>query len=416
MPYNAINAFIEYNSGNEIPRNYVVWSMLYALTAAVKKSVRIDWGYFKFSPEMYICLVGLAGSRKSSAKDIIRDIFTEAFPNYPIGYSRQSPADMIKRMASDECLLSYTDCDGAPVEVRPLALFLNEMSSLLTIDIEGMIGFLTDIYGSPLYDGSTISRGLEKVDNPCLSMLACQTTGWLIRHLKSEEVDSGFARRCIYVVETGRGPRKAFPSPPAGWQKMREQLKNHLIKVGKLAGVFKMEADMLEFYKSWYEGLKFPEDPLMEAWYSSKHVQALKVAMALEMAEENPKLVLTRDNFEFAVALIDSLEPNMRKLTVAAGRNELSGPMQAIIERLTAAGGWMPEKLVMRDCARDMTPDETFQAMRFLEKKTNEIIIWDHTFYNDDGSQAVTKRMVATPRKYKEVMLEALQKQKAAGG
>jgi len=56
--------------------------------------------------------------------------------------------------------------------------------------------------------------------------------------------------------------------------------------------------------------------------------------MLLALAEDEPKLVLTEQLLQLGLVLLDEIEINMPKLSVAAGRNELAIPQQRILELL----------------------------------------------------------------------------------
>jgi len=366
--------YITYNSGNECSRNYHIWSALVVIAATTGRRVSCRWGYFDIHPNLYVVLIGKQGFRKSTAKDIARDMFAEACPEIPIGASVQSREDIVKFMASDQCLRMYTDEHGSPIEYRPITFFVNELKNFLSIDPGKMIEFMTDIYDRKFFDASTIKHGLQKIINPCVNFLACETPVWIIEKLKSNIISGGFARRVIYVYETIRGPKITFPNITDEAKAARERCISHLQKLTSISGEFVWTDGARQFYDSWYQNIKSPEDEVMAGYYESKHVQLLKVAMCLALCEPVPKLLLTEDLLRLGLVFLDEIEINMPKLSVAAGRNELAIPQQRIMELLKENKGFMREKQLKILLGKDLTPMEQLSLLRHLISETGQLI------------------------------------------
>jgi hypothetical protein len=398
---NFIETYLEFNSGNECPKPYHVWTALTLLAATAHKKVSIDWGYFEIYPNLFVCLVGKQGLRKSTAKDIGSEIFKEVFPDYPVGASVQSREDIIRFMSQKECIVPYMDkATEALVEVRPIVIFINELKNFMSVDPQKMVEFLTDIYDRKHFKSSTIKRGLEDIVNPCVNILACETPEWITDKLKSGIISGGWSRRMIYVYELEKGAIIPFPARPFGHEKMLTQLKDHLKKVWDVTGKFRWTEEAREHWRKWYDyhQKQKPDDEILAGYYESKHIQVLKVAMLLCLADFNitsESLLLTPNLLELATALLDSLEKNMPKLSQAAGRNEFAMPMQKALELLELNEGWLPEKTFKKLLGKDLKPMEVIQVMRFLQE-TGELAVQEVVDVRK------TKRlMVMTPTRLK---------------
>ena len=121
--------------------------------------------------------------------------------------------------------------------------------------------------------------------------------------------------------------------------------------------------------------------------------------MLLALCEEEPVLLITVKLLVLALSMLDVIEVNMPKLSVAAGRNELNIPMQRVFEILRDAGGWMPEKTFDKIMGRELQMMELIQVKRYLVS-TEEIYIEDVDFPIE--GKVVRKKMVMTADKYKE--------------
>ena len=150
-----LNDFIYYNSGHECPDNFVTWSGLSLLSAVLGRRVWVKHGdYYKFYPNLYVCLVGTAGSGKSSAMGEAEKIFIDNFKDYMVSESIQSREDLLKKMGSNECEHTFKDedgrCGGLPGAIysfRPFYCIVDELENFLSVDTTKMIGMLVGIYG-----------------------------------------------------------------------------------------------------------------------------------------------------------------------------------------------------------------------------------------------------------------------------
>jgi hypothetical protein len=363
-----LNDYLTYNDNNECPRSFHIWTAFVLLAGAVGRKCYLDHGHITVLCNLYVCLVGRQGLRKSTAKDIGRDLFTEALPNIPIGASVQSCQDIVKCLASEDYGRIYVDENNVQVECKPIMFFVNELKNFLSINPTAMIDFLTDIYDRKFYDAGTIKHGLQIILNPCVNVLACETPKWIISKLKLDIITGGFSRRMIYVYELNKRERIPFPTISTEARAARLRCLTHLQEVSKLVGRFTWAPAAKEYFENWYIQLKTPEDEIMEGYYESKHIQMLKVAMLLALSKPNPKLQITVDVLEEAIAHLDAIEENMPKLSVAAGRNELALPQQRILELVSARGGIFPEKQLLAETDKDATPMEQLSLLRHLEE------------------------------------------------
>jgi len=375
--------YLFYNEENECPRDYHLWSALTVISAANGRRVYCNRGYNTLHTMLYVTLVGKQGTRKSTAKDIAKDMFTEACPDIPIGAAVQSREDIVKFMSSEHCLRAM-NINGEPIEYRPMVFFVNELKNWLSVNPGAMIEFLTDIYDRKYFDASTIKHGMQKILHPCLNILACETPEWIIDKLKSKIISGGFARRMIYVYITDEEQTKriAFPRPTAEMELARQRCVKHLQKIATISGEFTWSPDGYKFFEDWYNTMGKPEDEVMAGYYRSKHDQLIKVSMCLALAEDDPKLVLTKDLLVLGLSMLDHIEKNMPLLSVAAGRNELALPQQRILEVLRLHDGHMREKLLRQAIDKDLEPNEQYTLLRHLE--TGLGVIKKITLYRKD--------------------------------
>lgn len=342
-----INHYLTYNSGNMVPKRFHMWSSLAVLSLTAGRRFFVEYDYYQITPMTYICLVGPQGTRKSTAKDIARDLFSEALPDFPIGANVMSREQIVCRMCEDESARHYTNEHGALVEWRPMGFFVNELKNFLSIDPSKMIEFLTDVYDQKFFRADTIKHGLQPIINPFITVLACETPDWIVNNLKIKVISGGFARRMLFVyVSQPIQPqdRITFPKKTPEMEASRVWCVNHLKKITKMAGEFKWTPDAREFFSAWHKSLPIPEDPIIAGFYEAKDVLAQKITMLLALSQTEPKLEFTVDALKVGIATLEAIEDNLPRLTAAAGRNMLAVPQQQLLEVIRTRGGMMSEK------------------------------------------------------------------------
>ena len=389
-----LSDYLLYNSGNECPKNYHIWSALALLSSIVSHKVLIESGYYITRPNLYVCLVGEQGSRKSAAKDIARDILKDEFPGVPMSYAVMSKEAITKFLGSSDSVRAYTDWKGILTEYHPFSMFINELKNFIGINPTGMIDFLTDIYDRKVFDVGTKNKGDDLVPNPYLVLLACETPEWIVSKLKADIISGGFSRRVIFVYETDEVIRIPFPTITPEMANSRARFITRLHQIEKITGVFVWSNEARSFYDQWYQTLVYPTDPIMRGYFRSKHIQLLKVTMLLSLADRL-SLVIERETLEVALALLDSIEPNMAKLSCGVGRNELAQPTNKLLEYIQMSGEIVSEKDLLRFCYRDMSPQEVFSVLQHLEK-TEQIV----KFKKIDKKTGVERIMIGTKEKY----------------
>lgn len=401
---NFVEQYLIYNQGNMVPKRYHAWSALSILAMTMGRKVFVDHSYFQVYTMLYSCLVGRQGLRKSSAKDCACDMLKSVFPGYPLGASVTSREKIVERLSGDKStVLTFTDHDGILVPYKPMAFFINELKNFLSINPGAMIEFLTDIYDRKFFDADTIKHGAQPIINPCINILACETPKWLIEKLKLNVVTGGFSRRMLYIYETAKPKRITFPHKNEESLRAEAWCKQHLQKIDALVGPFSWKDQVArDFFDNWFTNLKTPDDEILEGFYEAKDILALKVTMLLCVADEQPELILTKEKLEMGIAFLEQLEDNLPKLTVAAGRNELAVPQQAMLDILEEKGGMMAEKEWHKLAGKNMSEFEYANAKKFF-KDTDQLYEINMPIKNELNMK-VDRRMMLTAAKYRDLI------------
>lgn len=370
---NFIQDFLAYNCGTECHVNYLRWSALATIAVASGPRYFVQQGRIRVYTNDYFALIGSPGVKKTYAKDQTRDLISEALPDHPIGADLMSRDALINYMASEDTEREYIDFEGVSKTYHPTTLFINELKHLLSYTPGATISCFVDLYDrcDRPWTGLTIRRGKEFIERPCLNIIACENTDWFVRNLKNDLLTGGFARRFTVVYEPDDSTLKiALPYLPDNHVTLWDSLKKKLINISNNSHQFQWTPDGLTFFKEWYKQhwATMPDDKILRGFLRTKDQKLLKTAMWLDLAEDKPTYIITPSLLEESLFFFNQIEPNMPKLYMAAGRNELALPQQGILDLLELNEGILQDRELLRKIDKDFTPDEKTKVLKNLQQ------------------------------------------------
>lgn len=357
-----LSDYREYASGNEAPPTYHLFASLAALSSIVSRRVWIDQSYFTFFPNLYIVLVGPPGARKSTAISIARGLL-HALKTVPFSGECTSKEKLILDIVATERAIGDLPEEHAKHRLySPLAIMASELSEFFQISGDGMVGFLTDVFDISFpYEHKTKNKGSVIVNGPYIVILAGTTPSWMTSYLREDIITGGFTRRCLFVLETDRHQRIAFPgitdSQRAAWQSVYLAAE----RIQKLRGQFTWTPAAHSWYKHWYETNTFPTAPNTIGYYENRHVQLLKIAMLVAISETE-KLVLDTPHLESGLAFLGLIERNLDRVFEGLGRNELNAVASKILDLIRTAP---PRTITLLDGTKS---EQRWLPMKLLQK------------------------------------------------
>lgn len=314
-----IHTYLEWTlDRSESPDTMILWSGLIALSSVLKRRVRVPkklMGGYDIYPNLYVIFVAPPGvARKSTTVGRSEELLREV-DNVYIG----STAVSASKLVAD---LSET-IDGS------MTLLPSELGTFMNVSHEEMYDLLTDLFDNKeVYTYSTRMHGVEIVERPCLNFLAATTPRWVEQQMPIHVIGGGFASRCIFIFEdTPRQRRLYYDIDVKKMDRLKEALVSDLKHISGLEGSFRHDSDKTRKYvEDWYQGLEAESNdagPGIEGYYHRKHLHLHKIAMLLSIAESD-SLVLKREHFEKAEAVLKSIEEKMPHALVFAGSNPLA--------------------------------------------------------------------------------------------
>jgi hypothetical protein len=347
-----LSDYILYNSGAETPDEYLYWSGLSLLGHVLGNKVWIIHGdHFKFMPNLYIALVGTAGSGKNTGLGPNIDIMIEEYPEMLVSASIQSREDIAFQMSDDHIGLKiWKDSAGILRHYRPFYMLNNELASILSVDKMKMIEFLTEVY-----DGRRFSTGFKKdrqadptrkqwFDNPHFSLLAGAVPEWFMASLRMDLFSGGLGRRLI-IVNSQRTKIVPDPRRPEGAYEAWKRVKLHLRRCYEFHGEISRDLSAMKWWDTWYRKQKEnkPTDPILAQFHETEPMQVLKLAMLLHCTEWPIEPKMGPEPLIASAEMLDNLKPSIVRLTSGIGRNELAGVGAQMMDFIERMGGMVSE-------------------------------------------------------------------------
>lgn len=322
-----LREFLDYTSELESPVEFLRWAGLSTIAGAAQRKIFAETQAYMAFPNLYVTLVGPAGSKKSTA---IRQgaRLLKKLPGINMCADAPSVAGI---------MLEYEDIGKSNKEHQSLNAFIYELSSLYENAQETMTGFLTAIYdGDNDYLKRTRSGGKEAIARPWLNLIAGTTPTWLGDNLSRSAVEGGLVARTLYIYSEDVIIKSPFPRVTPELKRMESALTNDLAHISALYGTFDFEGgaegDAYRWYDAWYRDRKrLPRvsDNRTAGYFTRKPQHLLKVAMLVELSKGD-HLRFTVQGLEIALMLLDSIEPGMTKAFSSVGGNTFASDLERI--------------------------------------------------------------------------------------
>lgn len=371
---NFLDDYAIVTSGNECPQIFHQWAGLSVLASILGRKVWIEQGdLFNIYPNLYVMLVGDAGIKKGTAKDIAFGMLEEFREHVPMSADSFTKQELAAFMGAEDspCKRHFTLADKPHVYTQ-LSLFCDEFINFLTAANEiQMINFLTESYRADNVGVRTKGSGEDFIVHPFINILACVTTDTTQELTKAKIVSSGFSRRCIYAyaAEPGNPVPKVVVTQEQkdAWTRCLQRLDQVRAVKGEVQWA-EAEPAYNEWYYANHDATGRHELSVVKNWLRSKPEYVLKVAMLLSLSHQD-ELVVTEQNFLDALEIVNHIDRAVELLFSTTGNNPLA-EITAEIEQWIKATGKVSKKRIMgrfyKDCPGGDPTKEIQTCLEFL--------------------------------------------------
>lgn len=326
---NWLEAYMAYTALSRSPDEFHLWTGIVTIAGAIRRKAWFNFDYFELFPNLYVVLVAPAGRcKKSTAMRIGRKLLAQV-----PGVNFTTDSTTRERLIVD---LAAAHADGH----SSMTAYASEFASLLTSSGMDMVAFLTDIYDCPVeWAHKTKMGGTNKIKAPWLNLFGGTTPDWIARSLPLDTVGIGLTSRIIFVYQDTPRIRKAFPKLTDDQKMLGELLLKDLVTISTISGQYILTPEAEQFYEAWdlkNQTERAIDDPRLSGYYERKPMHVIKVAMVIA-ASQHDDPVLTKDDVEKALEILDRAEPAMARTFSAVGKNPLTLDIEQVLMALTMA-------------------------------------------------------------------------------
>lgn len=435
--------WLAYTDNLSSPQNYIEWTWRFIVGAALQRRVWIGADGMRLYPNTYNILVGKAGLGKSivispaiellkfhKLKDFVNGekAGTDAEKILAQKVAQANLEDAEKGLIKtkevskiDATLFPYIP-DDITYEKLPIKLSaslrrinfthkdkdgndklgiythcscfmgLPELGSLFKRRTDNVVTFFNGMYDSPeVYEKETKSQGDDRVLRGCLSIIAGATPEFMEVVFNEKLLSQGFSSRTFFIFASKNRKNVVLPEPLSEEQKQyKVELLLHIKKLAALYGEVKLEPKAMILLREWWNDieenryLRSNGSSRLEPYYARKNIHVLKVAMAEHFSEEYD-LILTVNDIEWAIRVLDKEEKNMHNALTFEGDNPLGKVSDKVLDILKANidGLSMLDLLCLKDLWKMLPQGKKSleEVMQYLiatgqileEQTTNEI-------------------------------------------
>jgi hypothetical protein len=234
-----------------------------------------------------------------------------------------------------------------------------------------MYGFLTNLFdGKRHITASTISRGHEFAEKPCINLLGATTPEWIAGNMPASVIGGGFASRVIFIYEDQVRERRLIRRGLDGakLKRLEKCLTDDLADIAlNCNGVFDLTEDAEQFIEAWYQRTAdvMPANAYrMHGYYERKPAHVMKVAMLLHLAYSN-ELMLQLDDIKQAIEFVGRVEKNMPKVFMGVGKNPYTYDMDRI-EAFIREKKHVDQKQIIRNFYSVADPSKILELLNGL--------------------------------------------------
>lgn len=327
-----LSTFMEWTlPRSEAPLSYIKWTGLFTLSAVLRRKVKIPksiLGSWECPPHLYIMFIAPAGeARKTTTQSYAIDLLDE-LPDVKKGPAIVTQASLLNTLV---------DSDDASVY-----LISEEFSDLIMKSKGEMFEFLTSMFdGKKSIEASTISRGVQFVEKPCVNLLAATTPVWVTENMSEAVIGGGFASRVIFIYEETVRRKQLIYKGTVGLDKlplMRKKLVEDLIHIDlNIKGDFDLTPDAAMFIEEWYQVRKPEVNKKLKGYHERKPAHLFKVAMLLHIARSDD-LSISVEDLENALSELSKIEVKLPRVFEAVGKNPFSFELKHIAQYVREEG------------------------------------------------------------------------------
>lgn len=366
-----LDTYLAFTDGTEPPIEFHRWSFISCVAAALGRSVWVHHGHSKVYPNMYALMVGVPGTRKSTAIKSASSLLRES------GYTKYAftKTSREKFLLDFEEGFEYFDADGtrsqadkfaqmlaSPVKRENSEAFIcaDEFADFIGVGNFNFVSTLTTLWDNlPDYSERLKNSKSVRIQQPVVNMLGGMTPTSLAQCMPASVVGQGFMSRIILVFGQPPHIKITWPEPPD--EKLRAELVQFFASLSDLKGAFTFTPEARDLTDQIYQSWENLQDIRLQYYGARRLIHLMKLCIVC--AALHSQKVITEIIVEQANTILTHTEDSMHNALGEFGDSRSSAVTQKIMETLINA----PTPLLVEDVWKAVSTD--------IERYTNFVEI-----------------------------------------
>lgn len=376
---NWIDAYLQHIEPiSEAPLTFHFWTAVATIGGALRRSVWIDQISWKWFPNHYIILIAPPGIISKTTSIGVGEKMLRKIDGVHWGPQSLTWQKLVTTMAEATDEVTFTTEDGKPAMsiFCSMSSYIGELGTFMKMDDTGLMEVLIPFWDSVegQWSHSTIVGGEIICESPCFNLIGGTTPDWVKRNFPEGMVGGGLASRLILVFADAKTKLIPYASEivkPTEYRLREKLLIEDLKIISKMRGPFHLTKEAVELGKKWYcefwdpiRRSKMSITTRLETYYARKQTHIHKLAMILAAAESN-LLVIKAEHLEKALAIIESIEPQIQRVLETVGSTKEANNAERILT-LVRTHGFLLQPELWRAVRLNMTSSDFQETLRML--------------------------------------------------
>jgi hypothetical protein len=324
-----LRTYLDFTENTECPTSFNFWVGVWTIAGALRRRVWLDMGHFQWYPNFYLFLVAPPGIVSKSTTLSIGTKLLEQVPGIKFGPEAMTWQALTQALAGSLEEVPI-EVEGKPTLFYPmscLSIAAGELGTLIDPSHRELIDALVSLWDGKTgaWEKWTKASGSDKIINPWLNIASCTTPAWLALNFPEDMIGGGFTSRCVFVYAEKKRQLIAYPYllKHADNAEVEKSLVHDLELISTLRGEIKLSPAALAWGQQWYEEHynnppKDMDGSRFGGYLARKQTHIHKVAMVLSVSVRS-SLIIEKEDLEKASILVNSLEPQMKKVFESIG-------------------------------------------------------------------------------------------------
>lgn len=391
-----LEEYLAFMEESESPTTFHRWSFISCAAAALGRNVWINWGRKKVFPVLYVIVVGLPATRKSTAIKGCVELLRES------GYKRIASDKASKQQFVRELARPATFEDALTATVNTIDEMFVANDEFLDFIGRGNLEFSTFL--AKMWDCPSEHKESYKSDesictNPTVNILAGMTQTGMQLAFSDEATGTGFLSRPILVYAEPTDVRITFPRVPEPEEYAR--FIEFFAGLRKLRGEARFTPDAMALVDRIYKGWTSLDDVRL-SYYCGRRLEHM-FRLALVLAAIRGTLQIDVEVVTKAHTLLTFAEEHMHRAFGEYGRGKLSEAAHKVVSFMEGARRPVTADEIYKAVSHDLERfSDVFTLLQNLQKN-ERIMSSGNTFILRQVSKSERRRYTNYKRFIREV-------------